>query len=113
MTLTCYQLRPESLGSIHIRSADPKVHPEIRFNFLSDPVDRRTMIDGVKLIRRLAAAAPMYAYRAEEADPGPGVPEDAAILDHIRRTANTAFHPVGTCPKTGPPTCRERVCHYG
>src|SRR3546814_12239203 len=39
----------------------------------------------------------MDAYRAEEADPGPGVTEDADILDHIRRTANTAFHPVGTC----------------
>lgn len=97
MTLTCYQLRPESLGSIHIRSADPKTHPEIRFNFLSDPVDQRTMIDGVRLIRRLAEAAPMDPYRGEEVDPGPAVSSDADILDHIRRTANTAFHPVGTC----------------
>ena len=97
MTLTCYQLRPESLGSIHIASADPHVHPEIRFNFLSDPVDQRTMVDGVKLLRRLAGAAPMDAYRGEEVDPGPGITSDADILDHIRRTANTAFHPIGTC----------------
>jgi len=97
MTLTCYQLRPESLGSIHIGSADPKAHPEIRFNFLSHPVDQRTMTDGVKLLRRLAAAAPLDPFRGEEYDPGPEVVTDEALLDHIRRTANTAFHPIGTC----------------
>ena len=41
MTISCYQLRPESLGSIHIRSADPKAQPAIRFNFLADPIDQR------------------------------------------------------------------------
>ena len=41
MTIACYQLRPESLGSIHIRSADPKAQPAIRFNFLADPIDQR------------------------------------------------------------------------
>ena len=40
MTIACYQLRPESLGSIHIRSADPKAQPAIRFNFLADPIDQ-------------------------------------------------------------------------
>lgn len=97
MTLTAYQLRPESLGSIHIGSADPKAHPEIRFNFLSDPVDRRVMVDGVKLIRRIGSAAPLDQFRDEEIDPGPDIQSDDAILDHIRRTANTAFHPIGTC----------------
>ena len=97
LTLTCYQLRPESLGSIHIRSADPGDHPDIRFNFLSDPLDRRTMVDGLRLIRRLANAGPLDPYLDEEVDPGPGAASDDDLLDSIRRTANTAFHPIGTC----------------
>src|SRR5262249_21330365 len=59
MTVSVYQLRPESLGSIHIRSADPDAHPAIRFNFLSDTIDQRTMVDGFRLIRRLVEAKPL------------------------------------------------------
>lgn len=101
MSLTCYQLRPESLGSIHVRSADAREHPEIRFNFLSDAIDRRTMIDGLRLIRKVAEAEPLDPIRGEEVEPGSGVTSDEALLDYIRRTANTAFHPVGTC-RMGP-----------
>lgn len=101
MSLTCYQLRPESLGSIHVRSADAREHPEIRFNFLSDAIDRRTMIDGLRLIRQVAEAVPLDPIRGEEVEPGSGVTTDEALLDYIRRTANTAFHPVGTC-RMGP-----------
>lgn len=97
LTLTCYQLRPESLGSIHIKSADPRMHPDIRFNFLSDPLDRRTMVDGLKLIRRIANAGPLDPYLQEEVDPGPAASSDDDLLDNVRRTANTAFHPIGTC----------------
>ena len=101
MTLSCYQLRPESLGSIHIRSADPLAHPEIRFNFLDHPIDQRTMTDGMKLIRRVAEAAPLDPFRGEEVEPGAGVQDDDAMLDFVRRTANTAYHPIGTC-RMGP-----------
>ena len=45
MTIACYQLRPESLGSIHIKSPDPKAQPAIRFNFLADPIDQRAMVE--------------------------------------------------------------------
>ena len=63
MTVSVYQLRPESLGSIHIRSADPDAQPAIRFNFLADSIDQRAMVDGFRLIRRLVEAAPMDALR--------------------------------------------------
>ena len=52
MTVACYQLRPESLGSIHIRSADPKAQPAIRFNFLADPIDQAAMVDGFRMMRK-------------------------------------------------------------
>jgi len=101
VTLACYQMRPESLGSIHIRSADAREHPDIRFNFLSDPLDRRTMVDGLRLVRRIAEAPPLDGFRGEEMEPGTRATSDEDLLDHVRRTAGTAYHPVGTC-RMGP-----------
>ncbi len=101
MTMACYQLRPESLGSIHIRSPEPREHPAIRFNFLSDPLDRQTMIDGVRLLRRLAGAKAMDPIRGEELSPGSAVASDDEILAWIRESAETAYHPIGTC-RMGP-----------
>ncbi|MEM7041673.1 MAG: GMC family oxidoreductase N-terminal domain-containing protein [Pseudomonadota bacterium] len=97
MTTACYQLRPESLGSVHITSADPEAHPSIRFNFLSDPLDRQTMIDGFRLMRRLAMAKALDDIRGDERSPGPDVSSDDEILSWIRENAETAYHPIGTC----------------
>ena len=101
MTMACYQLRPESLGTIHIHSAIPGENPEILFNFLSDPVDQRTMIDGFKLIRKLANTKALDALRGGELNPGVEVSSDDEILDWIRANAETAYHPIGTC-RMGP-----------
>jgi choline dehydrogenase len=101
MTISVYQLRPESLGSIHIRSANPHDQPAIRFNFLADPIDQRTMVDGFRLVRTIANAPPMEAFRGEEVSPGVDVASDEAILDWIRRNSETAYHPIGTC-RMGP-----------
>ncbi|HYM30679.1 MAG TPA: choline dehydrogenase [Candidatus Cybelea sp.] len=101
MTMACYQLRPESLGSIHIRSADPRDQPAIRFNFLADPIDRRTMVDGFRMMRRIVETRPMDKYRGAEFSPGPDIQSDDEILDWIRRNSETAFHPIGTC-RMGP-----------
>jgi choline dehydrogenase len=97
MTVSVYQLRPESLGSIHIRSADPDDHPAIRFNFLADPIDQRAMVDGFRMIRRIVEAEPMDALRGEEFSPGREVVSDAEILNWIRNNSQTAYHPIGTC----------------
>jgi choline dehydrogenase len=101
MTIACYQLRPESLGSIHIRSPDPRAHPAIRFNFLADPIDQRTMVDGFRMMRKIVDAPPMDVYRDSEHSPGPSVRSDTEILDWIRANSQTAYHPVGTC-RMGP-----------
>ncbi len=101
MTISVYQLRPESLGSIHIRSANPYDQPAIRFNFLADAVDQRTMVDGFRMIRAIANAPPMDPFRGEEHSPGAEVASDAEILDWIRRNSETAYHPIGTC-RMGP-----------
>ncbi len=97
ITVTCYQLRPESTGSIHIQSPDPKAAPAIRFNFLSDPLDRQTLVDGIKYTRRIIEAPAMDAFRGEELKPGSQVQSDDEILDWARTTADTAYHPTCTC----------------
>jgi len=101
LTTACYQLRPESLGSVHITSPDPELQPSIRFNFLSDLLDQRTMIDGVRLMRRLTLAKAMDGLRGDERSPGPEVDSDDEILAWIREHAETAYHPIGTC-RMGP-----------
>jgi len=101
MTMSCYQLRPESLGSIHIRSSDPNDQPSIRFNFLADPIDRAAMVEGFKIVRRIVEAPPMNDLRGEEFSPGKQVASDDEILDWIRNNSQTAYHPIGTC-RMGP-----------
>jgi choline dehydrogenase len=97
MTVACYQLRPESLGSVHIRSADPDAHPAIRFNFLGDSIDQRTMADGFRMMRKIVEAPAMDRIRGEEYSPGKGVDSDEQVLTWIRNNSQTAYHPIGTC----------------
>ncbi len=101
MAVACYQLRPESLGSIHIRSADPDTQPAIRFNFLADRIDQRAMVEGFRMMRRIVEAKPMDELRGEEFSPGTGVQSDEQILGWIRANSQTAYHPIGTC-RMGP-----------
>jgi choline dehydrogenase len=97
MTCTFYQLRPESKGSIHIRSRDPAQYPAIRFNFLSDPLDRQTLVDGMRVARSILGAPGMAHLKGDELKPGKGVESDDEILDWIRGSAETAYHPTCTC----------------
>lgn len=97
MSAVMYQMRPESLGSIHIRSAHPADPPAIHFNFLSDELDRRTTVDSIHFIRKIVDAQAMDDIRDAEFRPGPDVRTDDEILDWVGRSAETAYHPVGTC----------------
>jgi choline dehydrogenase len=97
ITIPLYQLRPESTGSVHIKSTRKEQQPAIRFNFFDSELDRQTIIDGVKFTRRLINASAFDTFRGEEMGPGPGVVTDDEILDWIRQNSETTFHPVGTC----------------
>ncbi len=101
MTVSCYQLRPESLGSIHIQSADPAKQPAIRFNFLADSIDQAAMVGGFRMMRQIVEAAPLDRFRGDEYSPGKGVATDEQILSYIRANSETAYHPIGTC-RMGP-----------
>ena len=97
MMLSVCQLRPESRGSIHVRSADPAAAPAIRPNFLSERVDRDALVEGINIARRVGDAPSLARYRDHEILPGADMRTYDEILDVCRRSGSTVFHPVGTC----------------
>jgi 4-pyridoxate dehydrogenase len=100
-SLRAVMLHPESRGEVELASADPRVPVRIRQNFLATEGDRRTMRDGLKLVRRLCATPPLSDFAARELAPGPDVQSDEKLDAYVRATAATAHHPLGTC-KMGP-----------
>lgn len=92
-----FALRPESRGSVHIRSADRDEPPSIVANYLSDPRDRQTSIAALRLARRIAEQPALKALIVREVRPGPDAQSDAALLEHIARLGATSYHPIGTC----------------
>ncbi|MCR5879341.1 choline dehydrogenase [Phenylobacterium sp. J367] len=91
------QLRPESRGRVGLKSADPLDDPAIFANYLSAEEDRRAIREGVKMMRQVAAQSALDPYRGAEYAPGEGVQTDAEIDAWVRRSAETIYHPVGTC----------------
>lgn len=92
-----YGLRPLSRGSVHIASASPGAKPLIDPAYLMHEADRRTLRYGLALARRIVGQAPLDPFRGAELSPGSDVTSEAAIDAWIAATANTIFHPVGTC----------------
>ncbi len=96
-TLHVCQLRPESRGRIGLRSADPTDDPAIFANYLAAEEDRRALREGVRLMREVAAQPPLANLIGEELTPGDAVQSDEAIDAWMRASAETIYHPVGTC----------------
>ncbi|WP_096483178.1 GMC family oxidoreductase [Methylorubrum populi] len=96
-TFSVCQLRPESRGTVTLRSTDPFAAPVMRANYLATETDRRCTVEGMKFARRLAATSPLRTLLTEEVKPGPGTEGDDALLDFARASGATIFHPSGTC----------------
>ena len=97
LSVSAWQLRPESRGRIQLTSPDPAIAPAIFANYLSTEVDRQLVVAGLRLLRKLAGTAALSPYVAEERQPGAGAQRDEALLAYARQHAHTTFHPVGTC----------------
>jgi len=83
----------DARGWIRIRSVDPKERPALQFNYLSTDQDRREWVEAIRVARRILNQQAMAPYDAGETSPGPAVESDEAILDWVRRDAETALHP--------------------
>lgn len=96
-TMSVCQLRPESRGRLVPRSPDARVPPAIHPNYLATPNDQQTLVDGIKVGRKMAAAPALADEIESELRPGPKARSDADLLAWARDTATTIYHPVGTC----------------
>ncbi len=100
-TASVCHLRPESRGTVRLKSPDPAAHPAIAPNYLSAEGDRRVAAAAIRLTRRIVAQAPLARFNPQEFKPGP----DYETEDDLARAAgdigSTIFHPVGTC-RMGP-----------
>lgn len=101
MTVASWQQRPESRGYVRIRSSDPYAPPIIQTNYLAAELDRRVIVGGMKLARRLLKSAPLSPYYAYEDFPGPNINTDDEFLAAATERGTTTFHPGCTC-RMGP-----------
>ena len=96
-TSIAYQLRPESRGEIKLKSPDPFDAPAVHPNYLATETDKRTIVAGLKLVRRILANPHLQHFIASEFQPGPEIESDEQLLDYARRRGGTVYHPTSTC----------------
>lgn len=96
ITASVCNLRPESRGSVHIKSGTPGEKPSIRPNYLSAPADRRVAVEAIRLTRRIVNQPAMAQFSPEEFKPGPSIVSDDDLASAAGDIATTIFHPVGT-----------------
>jgi choline dehydrogenase len=105
VTAGAWQHRPESKGWVRARSADVWEDPEIQPNYLSDPMDRRVHLGGMRLVRRMLSTPGLAPFLDAETLPGPAVQSDDELLDFAFRNGSTTYHLIGTArmgPRTDP-----------
>ncbi len=103
MTCGVWQHRPESTGYVRARSSDPFEDPVIQPNYLTDANDRRVLLAGMKLARRLLHTPELARYFDRDELPGPEVQTDDELMDYARQFGSTAYHLIGTA-RMGPAT---------
>jgi choline dehydrogenase len=83
----------DARGSVRLLSADPRVHPALRFNYLSTEQDRREWVECVRAARAILAQPAFDRFNGGELSPGPAVETDEQVLDWVARDGETALHP--------------------
>ncbi|MFE3739792.1 GMC family oxidoreductase [Streptomyces sp. NPDC059134] len=91
--------KPRSRGRLYLTSADPQVKPALDFRYFTDEddYDGRTLVDGIRIARRVAAAEPLSTWLKREVAPGPEITSDEELSEYARKCAHTVYHPAGTC----------------
>jgi choline dehydrogenase len=90
-------VRPKSRGYVRLSSSKPEDPPEIRGNYLTDPDDLKSIVEGIKVVRKIGQAKAFAPFRGVELSPGPNMKTDDQIAMVVKATAIALYHPVGTC----------------
>lgn len=96
-TLCPTLLYPQSKGKITLRSKNPLEPPMIQPNYLANKQDLETLLAGVKISRQILQQQAFDRFRGEEIVPGLETQSNEDIYTFIRNTAESLYHPVGTC----------------
>jgi choline dehydrogenase len=94
--------RPQSRGKLTLASRDPFTAPKIDLNFLAVEQDRKRLLDGIRLARKIGSTAPLNQLIDSELNPGKGNDSDDALLASARATLDTYHHPTSTAPSGRP-----------
>ncbi|MYI67349.1 MAG: alanine-phosphoribitol ligase, partial [Boseongicola sp. SB0673_bin_14] len=101
-------------GTVRLRSADPSLPPVVDPNFLAEPDDLRTSVEGVKISREIFSQASLQKHIRAIRYPGDDVKTQADYEAYARQFGRTSYHPTCTC-KMGndemsvvDPQCRVR-----
>ena len=98
ITPTVANVRPTSRGEINIVSADSRIYPKIKMNYLSTNEDRKVAAEGLKIIRKIMLETETFKkYEPEEYRPGVHITDDEELVKEGSNFTQTIFHPVGTC----------------
>jgi len=92
-----FQLRPRSRGSVHITSTDALQAPSMDPRYLHHSEDQEDMVRAFRMAREVAAQSALQSLIVRETRPGPDISDDAAVLDYVRDSGQTSWHPIGTC----------------
>lgn len=96
-TASVWQCHPESRGSIHVDSTDPFAAPRVSPRYFERDIDRKTIVEGVKIVRQINRQPAFRELWDEEIIPGSSARSDEEIWDAVRSMGGTVFHAVGTC----------------
>ncbi len=97
-------MRPQSRGSVTLRSADPQATPALRFNFLAEESDLTELVEGLRMTRDIIRQRSWDELRGKEVSPGSSIATDSDLRAWIRGNAGTGYHAVGTCRMGTDPT---------
>ena len=99
LTAAMYQNRPESRGSLHIKSKQPQEHPRIYANYLATELDRITMVRGVRMMATFFDSEAMQPHVTGRVSPNNtfDINDDDQILEYVRDDLSTGYHPTSTC----------------
>jgi choline dehydrogenase len=97
MTIASWQQRPDSIGYVRAKSADPFTAPTIQPNYLAAESDRRVLLAGMKIARKLISSPPLQKYYEREEFPGVQAQSDDDLMAAAKQRGTTTFHLMGTC----------------